>query len=139
VSRARILLADDHKDMRDRVVRVLEKHFDLLDAVADGQALLEAASLLKPDLCLMDVSMPVLNGFETATRLRNSGSKAKIVFLSIHEDVDFARAAFAVGASAYVVKRRLASDLLQAIRAALSGGTFTSSMAVGDGESDRTS
>jgi DNA-binding NarL/FixJ family response regulator len=133
------LLADDHKDMRDRVVRVLEKHFDLLDAVADGQALLEAASLLKPDLCLMDVSMPVLNGFETATRLRNSGSKAKIVFLSIHEDVDFARAAFAVGASAYVVKRRLASDLLQAIRAALSGGTFTSSMAVGDGESDRTS
>lgn len=139
MSRARILLADDHKDMRDRVVRVLEKHFDLLDAVADGQALLEAASLLKPDLCLMDVSMPVLNGFETATRLRNSGSKAKIVFLSIHEDVDFARAAFAVGASAYVVKRRLASDLLQAIRAALSGGTFTSSMAVGDGESDRTS
>jgi len=130
------LLADDHKDMRDRVVRVLEKDFDLLDAVADGQSLLEAASQLNPDLCLMDVSMPVLNGFETATRLRKSGSKAKIVFLSIHEDVDFVRAAFAVGASAYVVKRRLASDLSQAIRAALSGGTFTSSMAVGDGESD---
>jgi DNA-binding NarL/FixJ family response regulator len=122
--------------MRDRVVRVLEKDFDLLDAVADGQALLEAASQLKPDLCLMDVSMPVLNGFETATRLRNSGSNAKIVFLSVHEDVDFVRAAFAVGASAYVVKRRLASDLLQAIRAALSGGTFTSSMTTGNGESD---
>jgi len=134
VSRARILVADDHKDMRDRVVRVLEKDFDLLDAVADGQALLEAAGQLKPDLCLLDVSMPVVNGFEAASRLRKSGSSAKIVFLSIHEDVDFVRAAFAVGASGYVLKRRLASDLLEAIRVALAGGTFTSSIAVGNGE-----
>jgi len=120
--------------MRDRVSRVLEKEFELLDAVTDGQALLEAASKLKPDLCLLDISMPVVNGFEVATRLRKSGSKAKIVFLSIHEDLDFVHAAFEAGASAYVIKRRMGRDLLAAIRAALAGRTFTSSMAVPNGE-----
>ena len=134
MSRARILLADDHKGMRDRVTRVLEEEFELLDAVTDGQALLEAASKLKPDLCLLDISMPVVNGFEVATRLRKSGSKAKIVFLSIHEDLDFVHAAFEAGASAYVIKRRMGRDLLAAIRAALAGRTFTSSMAVPNGE-----
>ena len=126
MSRARILLADDHKEMRDRVTRVLENEFELLDAVSDGQALLEAASVLNPDLCLLDISMPIVNGFEVADRLKRSGSKTKIVFLSIHEDLDFVRAAYAAGASAYVIKRRLANDLLQAIRAALAGDTFTS-------------
>ena len=136
MSRARILLADDHKEMRDRVTRVLENEFDMLDAVSDGQALLDAASELNPDLCLLDISMPIVNGFEVANRLKRSGSKTKIVFLSIHEDLDFVRAAFAAGASAYVVKRRLASDLLKAIRAALAGGTFTSAMVGGNGEEE---
>jgi len=128
VSRARILLADDHKEMRDRVVQVLEEEFEMLDAVADGQALLEAASELKPDLCLVDVSMPIVSGLEVAVRLKKRGSKAKVVFLTIHEDVDFVRAAYDAGGSAYVVKRRMASDLLKAIRAVLAGRTFTSSM-----------
>lgn len=132
MSRARILLADDHKEMRDRVVRVLEKEFEMLDAVEDGQALLEAASELNPDLCLLDVSMPIVNGFEVASRLKQAGSKSKIVFLTIHEDLDFVRAAYDVGASGYVIKRRMASDLLKAIRAVLAGRTFTSSMAVGN-------
>lgn len=136
MSRARILLADDHKGMRDRVSRVLEKEFELLDAVTDGQALLEAASKLKPDLCLLDISMPVVNGFEVASRLRKSGSNAKIVFLSIHEDLDFVHAAFEAGASAYVIKRRMGRDLLAAIRAALAGSTFTSSMVIPNGESE---
>ena len=127
MSRARILLADDHKEMRDRVVRELEQEFEMLDAVADGQALLEAASELKPDLCLVDISMPIVSGFEVASRLKKRGSKAKVVFLSIHEDVDFVRAAYDAGGSAYVIKRRMASDLLKAIRAVLSGRTFTSS------------
>jgi len=127
VSRARILLADDHKEMRDRVVQVLEEEFEMLDAVADGQALLEAASELKPDLCLVDVSMPIVSGLEVASRLKKGGSKAKVVFLTIHEDVDFVRAAYDAGGSAYVIKRRMASDLLKAIRAVLAGRTFTSS------------
>ena len=128
MSRARILLADDHKEMRDRVVRVLEKDFEMLDTVADGQALLEAASELKPDLCLLDISMPIVSGFEVASRLKRDGSKAKIIFLSIHEDVDFVRAAYDAGGSGYVIKRRMATDLLKAIRAVLAGRTFTSSM-----------
>jgi CheY-like chemotaxis protein len=86
-------LADDHKEMRDRVVRELEDEFEMLDAVADGQALLEAASELEPDLCLVDISMPIVSGLEVASRLKKGGSKAKVVFLSIHEDVDFVRAA----------------------------------------------
>jgi DNA-binding NarL/FixJ family response regulator len=114
--------------MRDRVVRVLEKEFEMLDAVEDGQALLEAASKLKPDLCLLDISMPIVSGFEVASRLKKDGSTAKIIFLSIHEDVDFVRAAYDAGGSAYVIKRRMASDLLKAIRAVLAGRTFTSSM-----------
>ena len=130
MSRTRILLADDHKEMRDRVVRVLEKEFEMLDAVADGQALLDAASELKPDLCLVDISMPIVNGFEVASRLKKAGSKAKIVFMSIHEDLDFVQAAYDAGASAYVIKRRMASDLSKAIRAVLAGRTFTSSMTV---------
>ena len=132
MSRVRILLADDHKEMRDRVVRVLEEEFEMLDAVADGQALLEAASELKPDLCLVDISMPIVSGFEVASRLKKDGSKAKVVFLTIHEDVDFVRAAYDAGGSAYVIKRRLASDLLKAIRAVLSGQTFTSTTGFGD-------
>ena len=127
MTRARILLAEDHKEMRDRVVRELEQEFEMLDAVADGQALLEAASELKPDLCLVDISMPIVSGFEVASRLKKRGSKAKVVFLSIHEDVDFVRAAYDAGGSAYVIKRRMASDLLKAIRAVLAGRTFTSS------------
>jgi DNA-binding NarL/FixJ family response regulator len=121
-------LADDHKEMRDRVVCVLEKDFEMLDAVSDGQALLEAASELKPDLCLLDISMPIVSGFEVASRLKKDGSKAKIIFLSIHEDIDFVRAAYDAGGSAYVIKRRMATDLLKAIKAVLAGRTFTSSM-----------
>jgi DNA-binding NarL/FixJ family response regulator len=127
VDRARILLADDHGKMRDRVKRLLEREFEVVDSVENGLALLEAAAELEPDVCLLDISMPVLNGIETATRLKQSGSTAKIVFLTIHEDPDFVRAALKTGASGYVVKRRMVSDLRPAIREALAGRTFVSS------------
>jgi DNA-binding NarL/FixJ family response regulator len=127
VDRARILLADDHGKMRDRVKRLLETEFEVVDSVENGLALLEAAAELEPDVCLLDISMPVLNGIETATRLKQSGSTAKIVFLTIHEDPDFVQAALKTGASGYVVKRRMVSDLRPAIREALAGRTFVSS------------
>jgi DNA-binding NarL/FixJ family response regulator len=134
VNRARILLADDHDEMRDRVKRHLEQEFEVLDPVEDGIALLEAAARLSPDVCLLDVSMPVLDGIETATRLRESGSTAKIVFLTIHEDLDFVQAALKTGASAYVIKRRMVSDLRPAIREALAGRTFVSSSIASGGK-----
>ena len=125
--RARILLADDHIEMRDRIKRLLDGEFDVLDAVEDGRAFLEAASKLKPDLCLLDISMPVLDGIETAIRLKQSEPTAKIVFLTIHEGIDFVQAAFETGALGYVVKRRMMSDLRPAINEALAGRTFISS------------
>lgn len=127
MDRTRILLADDHKEMRDQVRRHLEHEFEVLDPVENGIALLEAASKLKPDVCLLDISMPLLNGIETATRLRESGSSAKIVFLTIHEDMDFVQAALKTGASGYVIKQQMITDLGPAIREALAGRIFISS------------
>src|SRR5687767_14674296 len=89
VARARILLADDHKGMRDRVVNLLEREFEMLEPVKDGSALLEAASRLEPDVCLVDISMPIINGIKAAALLKETGSRAKIIFLTIHEDPDF--------------------------------------------------
>lgn len=126
VPRARILLADDHSEMRDRVVNLLEYEFEMLEPVADGQALLEKASELKPDVCLVDISMPILNGIEAATQLRESGSTAKVIFLTIHGDSDFVQAALQTGALGYVVKQRMASDLHRAVREVLAGRVFIS-------------
>ena len=123
----RILLADDHKGMRDRVVRLLESDFEVVGAVGDGRALLEAASMMKPDVCIVDISMPVLGGIEAAARLKKSGSAARVIFLTVHEDPDFVRAAFDAGASGYVVKSKMASDLPTAIKEAMAGGSFISS------------
>ena len=124
--RARILLADDHKAMRERVVHLLEEEFEILGAFEDGLAMVDAAERLKPDLCLLDISMPNLNGIEVANELRQDGSTAKIIFLTIHEDPDFVQAALNTGASGYVVKSRIASDLVAAVRQVLAGRTFVS-------------
>ena len=127
MGRARILLADDHEGMRDRVVHMLEREFEMLEPVNNGRQLLEAAARLAPDVCLMDITMPVLNGIEAAALLKENGSNAKIILLTIHEDLDFLVAALRAGASGYVVKRRMASDLRAAIKEVLAGGTYISS------------
>ena len=137
MTRPRILLADDHKEMRDRIKRHLELEFDVVAAVENGRTLLEAAARLNPDICLLDISMPVMNGIETAIQLKQSGSKAKVLFLTIHEDPDFLNAALRTGASGYVLKRRIASDLRPAIREVLAGQMFISSSAVFRGRHDR--
>src|SRR5215467_577101 len=100
--RARILVAEDHELVRSRIVELLRRDFEVLEALSDGEALLESAARLKPDVCILDISMPVLNGIETAVRLKASGSEAKVVFLTIHEDQDFVRAALSSGGSGYV-------------------------------------
>jgi DNA-binding NarL/FixJ family response regulator len=127
VHTARILLADDHKEIRDKVKRYLEAEFNVIDAVENGRALLDAAARLDPDVCLLDISMPVLDGIETANQLKESGSKAKVIFLTVHEDSDFLQAALKTGASGYVIKRLMASDLHHAVKEALAGRIFISS------------
>ena len=124
--RARILLADDHKDIREKIMQQLEPEFEVVGAVEDGNALMEAASQMKPDVCVVDISMPIMSGIEAVTRMKASGSNVKIVFLTVHEDPDFLQAALETGALAYVVKSRVASDLSPAIRAALAGRLFVS-------------
>lgn len=126
MARARILLADDHKAMRERVVHLLEDEFEILEVFEDGLTIVKAALSLKPDLCLLDISMPLLNGIEVAQELKQDGSTTKIIFLTIHEDPDFVQAAMNTGASGYVVKSRIASDLLTAMREVLAGRTFIS-------------
>lgn len=128
MTRARILLADDHKDMREHVVQLLERDFEILGECSDGQTAVEAVSELKPDICLMDISMPVLNGIQAAHKLTANGSTAKIIFLTIHEDPDFVQAALKTGAKGYVIKRCLASDLPAAVNEVLAGRIFISSV-----------
>lgn len=98
----------------------------MLEPVVDGRELLEKASELKPDVCLLDISMPILNGIEVAVRLAEGGSNAKIVFLTIHRDWDFVKAALKSGASGYVIKTHMLSDLHTALREVLAGRTFIS-------------
>jgi DNA-binding NarL/FixJ family response regulator len=126
VVRARILLADDHKDIRAKVIEELDSEFEVVGAVADGNALLKAASQMKPDVCVVDICMPVINGIEAATQMKASGSRVKIVFLTVHEDPDFLQAALDAGALGYVVKSRVVTDLSPAIRAALADRRFVS-------------
>lgn len=126
MTRARILLAEDHKEMRDRVVCLLEPEFHVIGAVADGRELLKAEAEMQPDVCVIDISMPALCGIDAALKLKANRSKAKIVLLTVHEDPDFLQAALNCGALAYVVKSRMASDLCVAVRAALTGQQFIS-------------
>jgi DNA-binding NarL/FixJ family response regulator len=122
----RILLADDQQEMLETVARLLEDEFDVIVAVANGERAIEAAIRLDPDLLVLDISMPVLNGIEAASRLKEHGSRAKVVFLTVHEDADIVEATFSVGASGYVLKQRLATDLVPAIRQVLHDRIFVS-------------
>jgi len=122
----RVLLADDHPGVLGVVQGLLEPDFDVVGAVDNGESLFEAAMKLHPDVIVTDISMPKLSGIEAANRLRESGSLSRIVFLTVHTDSDVVRAALKTGASAYVLKTSLTTDLLFAVREALAGRAFVS-------------
>lgn len=122
----RVFLADDLRDIRERVKELLKKDFDIVGSAQNGQEAIQAATVLNPELLVLDISMPGLNGIQVASRLRESGCKSKVVFLTMHEDRDYVEAAFSVGALGYVVKSRIASDLIPALQSALRGQKFTS-------------
>jgi len=125
-SAVRVLLADDNPAMLEATLRILEPEFTIVGTVANGQDLLQVAAELQPDVLVLDISMPLLNGLEAARLLKREGSNARIVFLTIHEDREFVEESFFVGAMGYVVKPRLAIDLPIAVREALMGRTFVS-------------
>ena len=126
MSKVRILVADDHPGVRELVEDMLQPTFEVVGTVDNGKALVETALRLQPDVIITDISMPILNGIEAAKQLKESGSPAKVVFLTVHSDPDFVRACLNAGASGYLVKLRMATDLLPAIREALAGRIFLS-------------
>ena len=126
MERPTILMADDESAVVDRVRRLLESQFQVVETVSDGQALLAAADRLKPDIILADISMPVLNGFEAARRLKAAAPSTRIIFLTVHEEPAVVTAALMIGVNGYVIKRAAAQDLVVAIREVLEGRCFVS-------------
>jgi DNA-binding NarL/FixJ family response regulator len=126
LSRARILLADDHEEFLITIQASLREEYDIVGAVQDGEALVKAAQSLNPDLIISDLTMPVLNGLQAATKLRDAGSSIDTIFLTIHSSSSYAKKAMSVGAKGYVLKIYASEQLPRAIAAVLAGRTFVS-------------
>lgn len=126
MTRPRVLIADDHRVVAQGLKTLLSAEFDLVGVVADGRAMVDAAKSLRPDVIVADVSMPVLNGIDALETLRQEGIDVPVVFLTMHSQPGYARRALRAGAAGYVLKLAAPEELVQAIRAALDGGTFVS-------------
>ncbi|MBP1636291.1 MAG: degU 1 [Acidobacteria bacterium] len=124
--RARLLVADDNARLFDQLVLVLHGEFDVLARAATGLEAVDAAILHTPDVIVLDISMPVMSGLRAAQQLRARGCRSPVVFLTVHEDEEYLRAAQEAGGLGYVLKSRMASDLVPALRAALQGLPFVS-------------
>ena len=122
----KLLIAEDHGAVRAKVVSLLERDFEVVANVAGGPAAVEEASKLMPDLLILDVSLPILDGPDVARRLKAQGCNAKIVFISVSKDLNQITACLQAGGDAYVSKMRMGTDLLYAITEVLAGRTFVS-------------
>jgi DNA-binding NarL/FixJ family response regulator len=132
VKRTRVLLADDHKIVLDGLRSLLEPKFDLVGTVEDGRALVSAVQQLRPDVIVVDISMPLLNGIEAVRQIKKLEPQVKVVFLTMHPDVTYAIRAFESGASGYVLKHSASSELLTAIQEAMKGRTYVTPMIAGE-------
>ena len=132
MKRPRVLLADDHTLVVDGLRRILEPECEVVGAVEDGRSLLAAAEQLKPDIILLDISMPLLNGVEAARTLRKAVPEAKMIFVTMHADATYVNGAFRAGASGYVLKRCASMELLTAIHEVLRGRTYITPLIASD-------
>lgn len=123
MSRLSILLADDHK-MFSQALRSLFQDEYVLTTVEDGQALVDVAGRLNPDVIIVDISMPVLNGFDAVRQLKKDGCSAKVIFLTMHADADLVDEALRCGASGYVLKQSVGEELIEAITQVLEGKVY---------------
>ncbi len=126
MTRNRVLVADDLAPVLNTVAALLRESFDIVGMVSDGREALKATLTLEPELVVLDISMPLMSGIEVAQELKRQGNKAKVVFLTIHEDLDILRACRAAGGLGYVIKVLMDTDLVPAINEALAGHVFTS-------------
>jgi len=123
----RLLLADDLPEMLERATQLLRDDFEIVGYAQDGEEAIKAATTLNPDLLVLDIEMPLRNGIQVASHLRDLGCRTHVIFLTVHEDLDYVEAAWSVGALGYVLKSRIASDLLPAAREALTAAEIAES------------
>jgi DNA-binding NarL/FixJ family response regulator len=128
----RVLLADDHQLLLGAFEKLLAGECDIVGQVSDGRALVAAAEKLKPDLIVLDISMPLLNGLDAGRQIKQRLRDVKLVFLTMNEDIDLAVEAFRSGASAYLLKRSAASELTTAIREVMQGRSYITPLITGD-------
>jgi len=132
MSRTRIVVADDHRIVAEGLRSLLEPEYELAEVVEDGRALIEAHDRLHPDVVVSDVTMPQLNGIQAMRQLREKGSRAKFVFLTMHPDVNYAVEALEAGASGYVLKHSAPEELVTAVRESLAGRTYITPRIAGE-------
>ena len=130
MKRPRVLLADDHRLLREALAHLLEPSCEVVGAVGDGRALLEAAQELRPDIVVLDIAMPLLNGLDAARQLKALMPEVKLIFLTVSEDSDLAAEAFRAGASGYLLKNSAASELFKAIQDVSQGRSYVTPLAM---------
>jgi DNA-binding NarL/FixJ family response regulator len=130
--RPRVLLADDHRMVAEGLKGLLIPAFELVDVVEDGRALVAAAKKLRPDVIVADITMPHLNGLDALSQLKKDNPSVKVVFLTMHKDVAYARRALESGGSGFVVKHSAPAELVDAIQAALDGKTYLTPALTGE-------
>jgi DNA-binding NarL/FixJ family response regulator len=130
-TRARVLLADDHRLVAEALKGLLSEEFDLVGVVEDGLAMVDAVGRLQPDVVVADISMPHLSGIEALPRIKAASAATKVVFLTMHNDVAYARRALEAGAAGFVLKHSAPEELILAVRSALQGRTFITPVLAG--------
>ncbi len=127
-----VLIADDHKLFVEGIRKILEPEFQVVDAVSDGRALLDKAACSScPDVILIDISMPLLNGIEALRRLRKAGCRSKLIILTMHADVEFASAALNAGADGFLLKHCEPEEILKSLREVMLGRQYVAEQLAG--------
>jgi DNA-binding NarL/FixJ family response regulator len=132
MQRTRVILADDHKLILDALKTLIEPEFQVVGTFGDGHALVEGAPELKPQVIVLDVGMPTMNGISAGQRLRQSMPNVKLVYLTMNQDPDLAAEAFRLGAKGYLLKSSAGSELVDALRAVVRGGSYVTPLMTED-------
>ena len=132
--RPRVLIADDHAMLREAFEKLLESNCEVVGSVADGRALLDLAPKVRPDIVLLDIAMPLLNGLDAGLQLKRMMPQVKLIFLTVNNDPDFAKQAFRNGASAYLLKHCAVAELYKAVKSVLQEKTYVTPLVTQDSE-----